>query len=126
VRPDRQLAVYQPVVNNRPHPVRFYDCVSMTLIGQSVMTLLVPRIIICRTHQEKNGAPQVQVFRLPMHTPSNEAWRRANDGAAGVESSSCCAAANSWGGPAASSCQRRYTFIDLMASPAALCASPSL
>lgn len=34
-----------------------------------------------RLFHEKKAAPQVHVFRLPMHTPSNDGLRFANDGA---------------------------------------------
>lgn len=40
-----------------------------------------PFLLDCEVSHEKNAAPQVHVFRLPMHTPSNDGFRFAKDGA---------------------------------------------
>jgi len=41
-------------------------------------------------HHPRKGAPHVQVFRLPMQTPSYEGFCLANDGSGGIASNFCC------------------------------------
>ena len=66
--------------------------------------------------QPKNAAPQVQVFRLPMHTPSKLGCNRAKLGCGGVASSACWAASH-WAGMACSCWYSLKSLIDLRASP---------
>ena len=49
-----------------------------------------PKLVLQNLHHPRNGAPHVQVLRLPMHTFSYTGFFFANDGSGGIASSFSC------------------------------------
>ena len=94
-----------------------------TRLSRDVRTTIA--FVSTNASHEKNAAPQVQVFRLPMHTPWNDGFRFANEGA-GARLSSATSKASALDGKnkstsLARACAHTHTHTHTYASKSALC-----